>query len=205
MNLLKTFLLVVSAFTFSVSANAQMAAAKRVANEFTVVGNIKGAGNAKVTIEKLGVKEVYATTTAKDGKFELVKCKGSLPYPFKLTVGDKSMFVALENGKITITGDISDLQNAKVEGASSHDEYMVLHEMLSKCKTDMEKEVAMETFMSKHSHSWISVYCLEYLYNKYPEQTQKIRQLMSYVEHFKGGKNYDDIDKAITAVEASEE
>lgn len=205
MNLLKTVLLAVSLLTFSVSANAQFAAAQKVANEFNLSGNIKGAGDVKVTLEKLGVDGIYATTTAKGGKFEFVKCKGTLPHPFKLTVGNKVMYVALDNGKISMIGDINDLQNAKLDGASSHGEYMVLLGMLSKCKNDMEKEVAMETFMSNHSHSWISLYCLEYLHKKYPNQTQKMRQLMSYVQHFKGGKNYDDIDKAVSAVEAEEE
>lgn len=63
MKLLKSIVLSVIALTLSYSANAQMAAAQKVANEFTLVGDIKGGGNVKVTIEKLGTPGIYASAT----------------------------------------------------------------------------------------------------------------------------------------------
>lgn len=205
MKLVKSILLSLVALLFCQGANAQMEAAKQVANEFTLVGTIKGAGNSKVTLEKIGTPGVYASAVAKNDKFTLLKCKGSLPHPFKLTIGDKSMYIALENGRATIVGDINDLQNAKASGLSSHDDLMELLAELKKCKTESEKDTAKEVFMSKNSHSWISVYCLEDLAKRYIDNTQKMRSLLSYVSHFKGGKNYDAIEKKVAEIEASEE
>lgn len=204
MKLIKSFLLLLVALTMSVNANAQMGAAMQVAPEFTVVANIKGAGNAKVTLEKLDTPGIYATVTAKDGKFTFLKCKGTMPYPFKLTIGDKSMYIALENGRCTINGDINDLQNAKVVGLSSHDELMVLLKGMKDCKTESEKDMAKEVFMSNHSHSWISMYCLMDLSKRHMDNPMRMRSLLEYIKHFKGAKEYDVIEKKVVAAEAAE-
>lgn len=204
MKLIKSIVLSIIALTLSYNADAQMAAAKKVANEFTLIGEIKGAGNVKVTIEKLNTPGIYASATAKDGKFSMIKCKGTLPYPFKLTVGDKSMFLILQNDRITVKGDINNLQAAAVSQSESHTDYMELLTEMAKYKTEREKDMVMEVFMSKNSHSWVSMYCLDALHRKYGDNTQKMRMLLGYVSHFKGGKEYDTIEKAVAAVEATE-
>lgn len=204
MKFIKSIIVVVAFILSYGSAQAQMGAAIKVANEFTLVGDIKGAGNVKVTIEKLGTPGVYASTMAKEGKFTMMKCKGTLPYPFKLTVGDKSMFLILQNGRISVKGDINDLQAATVTDGSTHQEYMRLLTDMKDCKTDRDKDTAMEVFMSKNSHSWVSMYCLEVLHKKYGDNTQKMRMLLDYVTHYKGSKQYDDVEKAVAAVEATE-
>lgn len=204
MKLIKSIVLSIIALTFTYNADAQMAAAKKVANEFTLIGEIAGAGDVKVTIEKLGTPGVYASTNAKNGKFTMMKCKGTLPFPFKLTVGDKSMFLILQNDRITVKGDINKLQEAAVSQSESHADYMKLLKEMDKCKTDRDKDTAMEIFMSNNSHSWVSMYCLDALHRKYGDNTQKMRMLLDYVSHFKGGKEYDTIEKAVAAVEATE-
>lgn len=205
MRYIKTILLSIFALALSFSANAQMQAARKVVNEMTIVGEITGAGNAKVTLEKVGTPGIIATVNAKGGKFTFLKLVGSLPYPFKLTVGDKSMLVALESGRFTIKGDINDLQNAEVKSPSSHGEFMTLLKMVDSAKTEREKDMQMELFMSKHSHSWISLYCLEVLSKKYMDNTMKMRTLLGYITHLSGSKSYDAIEKAVAAEEAKQE
>lgn len=201
---IKIILSAIVAIFFSVVANAQMAAAMKSPTYTSLDGNIVDGGNVKVTLQKVGDKEIFGTTVSKKGKFT-IKGGSTLPYPYKLTIGDKSMIIILSSGDVKVKGDINNLQNAVVEESSSHKEYMVLHNQLAKCKTEMEKEVAMEEFMRDYTHSWISVYLLDVFFAKYPESTQKMRMLMNYVKHFEGAKSYQKIDKVISAVEASDE
>lgn len=204
MKSLKFMIVAVVATMISSSANAQMVAARPAPSHTTLVGEIANAGNVKVTLQQIGEKEIFGTTIAKNGKFK-IKGKRTLPFPFKLTVGNKSMEIVLSSGTVKIKGEMDDLQNATVEGSSSHKEYMVLLKSLDKCKTEMEKEVAMEEFMREYTHSWVSVYLLGVFHERYPESTQKMRMLMNHVKHYEHAGAYKKIEKAVAAVELSEE
>lgn len=205
MKVIKALVLSLVALTMTQVASAQMSAAMKLPINITVNGKIEGAGNVKVTLQKVGEKGIFAETTSKNGVFKINVKKSTLPYPFKLTIGNKSMIIMLETGECTITGKISDLKNAKIQGLSSQDEYMELQNALAKCTTEIEKSAAMENFMSVNTHSWVSLYLLELLYIKNPKSTQKMRMLMGYVKHFNTTEIFKKIDAAITAVEASEE
>ncbi len=188
----KFLMVIIATLICSISANAQMQSARTVANKMTIVGEIKGANESKITITRLDDNKVFATATAKGGKFKL-ESVGTYPAPFKMSIGDKVFYVALQSGRITIKGDIKDIQNSVVTSSGSHKEYMRLLKTLSECKTESDKDIAMETFMSNNSHSWISLYCLKELHKKHKENTEKMRSLLNYVKHFKGGPNYDDV------------
>ncbi len=185
-------MVILALFAFSFSANAQMAAASRVANKMSVKGNIEGAENATITLTRAEDNKLFGTATAKKGKFT-IESEGSYPAPFILKVGDKTLLVALQSGNISIEGEINNLQNATVSPSGSHKEYMNLLSIISKCKNENEKEIAMENYMKAHRQSWVSLFCLKELHKKHKEDTNKMRILLGYMNHFRGGPDYDKI------------
>ncbi len=187
---------------FSFDANAQMASAARVEPKMNIKGEIEGAGDVKITLTRLEDGKVFGTTMSKKGKFQM-ETGSTLPAPFKLTVGNKSLLLAIHNGKVTIKGNISNLNACEVTPNTVNREYKELLSELAKCKTDLERDNAMEEFVQYNKQSWISLYCVKELYKRHPNSTQKIRMLLGYIHHFDSMDEYKKIVAELNEKEKS--
>ena len=92
---------------------------------FEIKGNISGLADGKVQIVNMAEDHaVLASDSAKNGVFTL---KGSVAEPslyYIVLSNEQPQYLYLENKPITITGSKTDIKNIKVEGSSSHTDFV---------------------------------------------------------------------------------
>jgi peroxiredoxin len=99
--------------------------AQNQAAGFEIKGNISGLADGKVQIVNMAEDHaVLASDSAKNGVFTL---KGSVAEPslyYIVLSNEQPQYLYLENKPITITGSKTDIKNIKVEGSSSHTDFV---------------------------------------------------------------------------------
>ncbi|HVK96286.1 MAG TPA: DUF4369 domain-containing protein, partial [Flavisolibacter sp.] len=91
---------------------------------FTITGNITGLEDGEVKLTSTQDQTVVASGTAKGGVFSM---QGTVAEPglYWLNMGkEQPQYLFLENASIKITGSKAALANLKVEGSSSHKDFM---------------------------------------------------------------------------------
>jgi peroxiredoxin len=106
--------------------------AQNQANGFEVKGNISGLADGKVQIVSMAEDHaVLASDSAKNGVFTL---KGSVAEPslyYIVLSNEQPQYLYLENKAITITGSQTDIKNIKVEGSSSHVDFVEFNKIFN--------------------------------------------------------------------------
>jgi peroxiredoxin len=115
---MKNFLTLLAFFPIVLFAQNQAAG-------FEIKGNISGLADGKVQIVNMAEDHaVLASDSAKNGVFTL---KGSVAEPslyYIVLSNEQPQYLYLENKPITITGSKTDIKNIKVEGSSSHTDFV---------------------------------------------------------------------------------
>jgi peroxiredoxin len=110
---------------------------------FVVKGNIAGSDSITFLLQKRGLTK-YETIDSVVSKKGIFKMEGTVEYPDMVILTAMNtmnrMAFFLENSKIEITGKLDSLENAKVTGSKTQDEYNVF---LSSMKSFNDKSLAL--------------------------------------------------------------
>ncbi len=92
---------------------------------FVITGNIAGLADGKVKITSINdTSKVLAAGDVKGGVFTL---KGDVPEPslYWITLpNEQAQYIFMENAAIKISGDKKNIKNIKIEGSTSHNEFL---------------------------------------------------------------------------------
>lgn len=93
---------------------------------FQISGNITGLadGEVKVTTTQGQEQNIVATGMSKEGVFTVT---GAIPEPglyFLALPGEQPQYIFLENKEVRISGHKTDIKNIKIEGSSSHVDFL---------------------------------------------------------------------------------
>lgn len=106
--------------------------AQNQGNGFEIKGKISGLADGKVQIVSMAEDHaVLAGDSAKNGVFTL---KGSVTEPtlyYIVLSNEQPQYLYLENKPITITGSQSDIKNIKIEGSSSHTDFVEFNKIFN--------------------------------------------------------------------------
>jgi len=186
------FLILSVGIVFSFTSFAQ-------APHYEITGKIDGAEGVKFTLQKTvsGKVTVLDTTEVVNGMFMITG--GSVEYPEMVALVTldrrKGFSFYLENTKITITGKLDSLSNAKVAGSKSNDEYSAfmksikpLNDKMTKITNDYkaattaamnELKAAQKDFVKNNPGSFVSPYFLRNLTSDMkPEELESIINAM---------------------------
>ncbi|WP_423738238.1 redoxin family protein [Chitinophaga caseinilytica] len=84
---------------------------------------------------------------------------------------NKSKALWLENSKMSLTGDVVDLEELKLSGSGAHNDYLKYAEILKRVKDNDLTEVT--AFIAANMHSSFTPFVLSRLFNYYPLDTVK--------------------------------
>lgn len=100
--------------------------------EFTIKGNVSGLADGIVMIQTTQREPVtIVSDSLKNGQFFL---KGAVEEPglFMLVMGDQQpQYIYLENSAITVTGSRDEIKKVKIEGSSSHNDFVELNRVFN--------------------------------------------------------------------------
>ncbi|HEY0355002.1 MAG TPA: TlpA disulfide reductase family protein [Flavisolibacter sp.] len=122
---MKKLSLLLSLATLVMVAQAQQ-------KEFTIKGNVSGLADGIVMIQTTQREPVtIVSDSLKNGQFFL---KGAVEEPglFMLVMGDQQpQYIYLENSAITVTGSRDEIKKIKIEGSSSHNDFVELNRVFN--------------------------------------------------------------------------
>ncbi len=94
---------------------------------YTIIGNIADSDSTLFLLQKREDGKIITIDSAisKKGSFKMTRGVVAYPQMIQLVAKDKRMRTSfyLENSKITITGKLDSLNNAKITGSKTQDEY----------------------------------------------------------------------------------
>lgn len=114
---------------------------------YEITGNIEGAEGISFVLQKVSDGKIvyFDTTVVSNGIFKITG--GSVRYPERVSLvtmdKQKGVTFFLENSRITITGKLDSLSNARITGSKSNDEYSVFIKSirpLSEKQAQLKKE-----------------------------------------------------------------
>lgn len=111
---------------------------------FTITGKVSGLSDgSSVRINNVNDNSLIASSTIKSGSFSI---NGSIPEPglYLITLGkEQAQHIFLENTNVSISADVKDIKNMKVQGSPSHKDFDQFRNTFNPLMGELNANVAL--------------------------------------------------------------